>query len=65
MAQVYLSWGINTISKYTSDVYHISDQAIMIVESGGSVRALVSSGASVYVSSGGYLDADYFDSGTQ
>ena len=65
MAQVYLSWGINTISKYTSDVYHISDQAIMIVESGGSVRALVSSGASVYVSSGGYLDADFFDSGTQ
>ena len=65
MAQVYLSWGINTISKYTSDVYHISDQAIMIVESGGSVRALVSSGASVYVSSGGYLYADSFDSGTQ
>ena len=65
MAQVYLSWGIATISKYTSDVYHISDQAIMIVESGGNVSALVSSGASVYVSSGGYLFGPSFDSATQ
>jgi autotransporter passenger strand-loop-strand repeat protein len=65
MAQVYLSWGVATISKYTSDVYHISDQAIMIVESGGNVSALVSSGASVYVSSGGYLYGPSFDSATQ